>query len=501
MRWLGFCFIALAVLFFYLPSLLFPPRADQVIYLSETATIQKPLDLIFGSYDHNRHRTIAPGDELLFRPLLYVLLGTEQVILGHHFWAWQLFGILAHLTLVWMLLRLLWHVCDPWLAFAGAWVFALSVFNYELVTWTHLSGYILMMACIVGVIEQAVLCIEDSDVAWRRLGRLLMYSFVACFFYETANVFVLMITGLLIFSFPQRARRLLVLTVPVFLYGLCSYLNYVCAGHTNTHPSAAVAHGTSAGQYVWAVLYTACWWFYEGLFNGMYHYVLGIRTMFRADEVMVFKTLVFNDLQVLMALIMLVCFLGLAWISRRQFIKKMGLLTALGGMLFSYAAVIVIGRFHDSRDLFNTVRINTYYSYIFWVIIVIAAFLLVSRGQVKTSWQRWLIIVFVAASVVSGLSQGVTVYGMADHYGKAAHASVSLVEGMDYLVQTKSTDLQFSFYVDPSVRGNYSYGLSDGIRKLTDPPDKQYSFIELLYPQYFRPRQSAEFKFPTENSS
>ena len=89
-RWLAFSIIALAVLIVYFPSLFYPPRADQVIYLSETSNQHHAWDLIVGDYDHNRHRTIAPGDELLFRPLLYGILGTEQVVFGHHFWAWQL---------------------------------------------------------------------------------------------------------------------------------------------------------------------------------------------------------------------------------------------------------------------------------------------------------------------------------------------------------------------------------------------------------------------------
>ena len=212
LRWLAFSCIALAVFIFYFPSLFYPPRADQVIYLSETAHVQQhPWDLIIDYYDWNRHRTIAPGDELLFRPLLLcVSLASEQIIFGHHFWAWQLLGLLAHLTLIWVLLRLLlWHLSNPWLAFAGTWVFALSVFNYELVTWPHLSSYILMMACMVGAIEQMVFCFEDNQTACRRIYRILIYFFIACFIYETANIFVLMITGVLMISFPKMKWRLL----------------------------------------------------------------------------------------------------------------------------------------------------------------------------------------------------------------------------------------------------------------------------------------------------
>jgi len=494
-RWAAFCFIALAVLIAYFPSLYYPPRADQVIYLSETSAIQHPWDLIIGCYDHNRHRTIAPGDEFLFRPLLYAFLGSEQVLFGHHFWAWQLTGILAHLLLIWVLLRLLWHLSRPWLAFAGAWLFALSVFNYEMVTWPHLSSYMLMMACMVAAIEQAVFCLEVGQIPRERCLRMFIYFLIACFIYETANIFVLLIVGGLFIAFPRMKRSLALLLTPVLLYAFASYFNYTCMDHLSYH-AAKSAQTIAWWKYVLAVLHLSFWWLYEGLFNGAYHYFFAIRTMFLENEVMVFKPLLLNDPQIFLQIFILGSFLGLAWVSRRHFFKNIRFLVVLLGMLLSYVAVIVVGRHREMGNLWATVGVNSYFSYIFWVIVVLLSFVLIAAKEVKTKRHRSLIIVFVTASLLSGLWQAKKLHDMTVHYSNAANNVVVLITTLDLLIQEKGSEPGFSFYVDAFYPGNYPY---TGVRKAADPLTREYTFAEFLYPHYFRPRAEAKYKFLTKN--
>jgi hypothetical protein len=386
---------------------------------------------------------------------------------------------------------LLWRLSGPWLAFAGTWAFALSVFNYELVTWPHLSSYMLMMACIVSAVEQVFLCFEDDQVPWARVMRLLVYSFIACFIYETANIFVLIMAGGLIISFPRMKWRLSALMTPVILYVFFSYFNYTCAGHISGR-IASTAHGIALGKQVLAVIHLTLWWFYEGLFNGMYHYILAIRTMFWPNEVMVFKPLALNDPQVVLELIILTVFLGLAWIGRCQSLKRTKLLIVLSGMLLSYVAVIVAGRYQEMGSLSATVRVNSYFSYIFWVIMVMIAFLFITAQREKTRLRQWLIIILVAASIFSGLWQGKKVYDMTVQYSRETNNIVLLVTTLDLLIQERKFEPHFSFYVDPDYPGNYPYG---AIRRITDPPGKEYTFAEFLYPRYFLPRQSAKYKF------
>ena len=246
------------------------------------------------------------------------------------------------------------------------------------------------------------------------------------------------------------------------------------------------------GKYVMAVIQLTLWWLYEGLFNGMYHYMLAIRTMFLSNEVMVFKPLVLNDPQVVSGLIILMVFLGLAWIDRCQFFARAKLFIILLGMLFSYVTVIVVGRYQEMGNLSATVRVNSYFSYIFWVIVVIIAFLSIKAQGIKTRLQQRLIIIFVTASLFSGLWQGKKIYDMTVDYSRGTNNIVLLVRTLDYLIQENKFEPNFSFYVDPRYPGNYPYG---SIRKITDLPSKQYTFAEFLYPQYFRPKELAKYKF------
>jgi hypothetical protein len=493
LRWFAFSIIALAVLVSYYPTLYYPPRSDQVIYLAEIANKHHPWDLIFGCYDLNRHRIYTSGDEILFRPLLFMLLGSEQGLFGHNFLFWQGLGILAHLGLVWVLLRLLWHLSGPWLGFAGTWVFALSVVNYELVSWPHLTSYILMMIFVILAIEQVIFCFEEKELAWDRIRRITVFLSGACFIYETANLFTIWIMVLLIIFFPKKRLRALTLAVPVMLYGLFSFYNYVYVNHVSR---ALSSHGASIGKYLYSIIYVIIWWLYEGLFNSMYGYVMHIRTMFQSNEVLVFKPLGFDDPQVILELIILFAFGGLVWINRREFVNKIKLLIILAGMLLAYVAIIVVGRYEEG-SIREAVRVNTYYLYLFWVMMVVMAFLLIVTKK-YSGRGRWFVAIFVTASLVLGVFQGIRIYSIASGYEQATNNTVILARTLDLLIQEKGREPDFSFYVDPDYPGNYTY-IDKGANKKTDPPDKRYSFVELLYPQYSHPKESAKYKMLIKN--
>jgi hypothetical protein len=116
---------------------------------------------------------------------------------------------------------------------------------------------------------------------------------------------------------------------------------------------------------------------------------------------------------------------------------------------------------------------------------------------IRTKLQRWLIIIFVMASVLSGLWQGKKIYDMTVRYSTETNSIVLMITTLDLLIQEKRSESDFSFYVDPDYPGNYPYG---PIRRISDPPSKEYTFAEFLYPQYFRPRALAKYKFLAKKS-
>jgi len=488
-RWLAFAFIAAAVLIFYYPSLYYPPRGDQIVYLADTATRQNPYDLIFGRYDLSRNRIFAPGDEILFRPLLYAILGIEQVIFGHQFWAWQLFSLFGHLVLVWMLLKFLWRLCGGWLAFAGTWLFSLSWTQYELVTWPHLTSYVLMMAAVIVAVEQAFFCFEEGRLPWHRLLKITLVFLLVCFIYESANLFALWMMIVLIVSCPRMWKRALIIGVPVILYVTTSAYNFIVVNHLLLAPgSQPFPWGALSVNFFRAI----GWWTYVGIFNGLYQYILMTsRTIFAFGDVLTFKPLVGNNIFVLLGLVLSGAFLGLVGGNLRKLLRpQIFLLVLVSGMLFIYVGVLVAGR-QQTVLFINTLRINTHYQYIFWIFMTMMGFLLMGC-QGLSGARRMLVIIFVLASILSGALQGMRIFQQAQGFCNATQEQIVLAATLDLLIKEKGQEPGFSFYVHPDYPGNYE---ASGVFVKPGTASIELTFANLLYVPYIQPLEKAKYKF------
>ena len=91
---LGIIFLINA--FVYYPAFFQIARADQIDFLIETADTDNFFDLVNYSYSYCRSRLIDTGDEILFRPLFYVLLSFEKWLFGYRFIFWQALCIGFH---------------------------------------------------------------------------------------------------------------------------------------------------------------------------------------------------------------------------------------------------------------------------------------------------------------------------------------------------------------------------------------------------------------------
>ena len=131
----------LAILSYY-PSLFHIARSDHLAYLADMAGVHDWFTLAVKSYAFNRQRLFVPGDEMLFRPLLYFILGTETWLFGHRFICWQAVGILLHLGVLWWLLKLLLHLGLRSTAVLLTCWMACLLPVMELVIWHHLDAYL-----------------------------------------------------------------------------------------------------------------------------------------------------------------------------------------------------------------------------------------------------------------------------------------------------------------------------------------------------------------------
>src|SRR5262249_19293158 len=127
----------------YALSLGHAARSDQLYYLFVTSSKTDLWSLTVGSYALNRD-PLMPGDELLFRPVLYSLLGFEKWLFGYNFHLWQLASLLLHLGNCYLMYRILREVHKEGIVpFLLTLMFGVLYTAMEMVIWHHMSGYLL----------------------------------------------------------------------------------------------------------------------------------------------------------------------------------------------------------------------------------------------------------------------------------------------------------------------------------------------------------------------
>jgi len=100
------CLILINIVVF-LPSFYHVARSDHLSYLAETASFDSLNDLINYSFSYTRTRILDRGDEIYFRPLLYIGMSIERYFFKYHFMYWQMVGLFLHLIVVGFLIKLL----------------------------------------------------------------------------------------------------------------------------------------------------------------------------------------------------------------------------------------------------------------------------------------------------------------------------------------------------------------------------------------------------------
>jgi hypothetical protein len=223
--------VVLAIIWTYRPALQHLPRADQWCYLLDTLAERDFLPLLRHTWSWNRTREVRPGDYPLFRPMLFTLLAAEKALFGNRHLLWQACGIALHCAVVLLLLRsLLWlHWAFPaetplvnrlrlLLAYAVTLFFGVNFACVEMVTWSHIQGYMLFVLFVLGSLYLLLdeVC-GSASAPWPRLrlGAAWVLTLLAAFTHETGSLFAVCIGAILAgASFGrQQVRRAAVLFV------------------------------------------------------------------------------------------------------------------------------------------------------------------------------------------------------------------------------------------------------------------------------------------------
>ena len=219
-RWAdaGFSVVLVALVWTaYWSSLRHTPRSDHWCFLLDTIDRRDFADILAHTYSYNRTRLVCPGDADLFRPLLFALLAAEKALFGTHFWPSQAVGIALHCCVCLLLLALLRHVAALRVERPGAGgappgllaslvaellpygvvlFFALNFSIQELVIWSHLHGYLLFLALVLGSLILLLRCVRRAEAPGGG-GRLALagawaLALLSAFTYELGQVYAVL---------------------------------------------------------------------------------------------------------------------------------------------------------------------------------------------------------------------------------------------------------------------------------------------------------------------
>lgn len=496
MKKLIFFFITIAflnVLAFY-PSFFDPPRSDQLVYLGNVAYLKDWNSLAIKNYDYTRAPQAygKPGDALLFRPFLYFVLGNEKWAFGYHFLYWQLFSFILHLIVVWLLLKLLLKINEGPAAFFLTAFFSLIPANSEMVTWHHLSAYLISIACILIVLNKLQSLESDHEIPWNTVICISIIMAIATFTYETCApislLFALYIARRGLKGNVEGLKRGILIALPTLLYVLASVLNISLKYFKNaSHALPAqdfqnLTHGLSQ---IWP---TSFWWLYTGLLPEHIKIFPYQRTMVLPYYAFAHNGLIDTSaagiLAFIIAVSLIVIFLyfikrGLAFNPLKNLWHNAGLTFLI---VLIYTVTISMGRLNSGELRFKLAE-NSYYGYFFWLFLLIACYQIFPFKYLRTitipySLKR---ISFVLLSCAVAMNFLITLNTNVHRAQQTKLQQRLLADAMDLVNQHKLED-DFSFGVSVAVK---DFVYADWIVTTRPESKKGFIYLQLLYPDYY----------------
>jgi len=357
------------------------PRADQVAYLHQAGQYDGLWDILRHAPAWNRVQNA--GDLVLYRPVLYLLLGGLFHFFRYDFFLWQAACLVLHLATVLGVhaLFLRGALRRTPLPFLLALFFGTSLLGAEMVLWNHMAGYLLF--CTLAVFSLVCLARRLETGGLPALAGCLALAVLAAFTYELGVA----LCGLLALGFairhglgaknPARAGSSDLFASLAFLLAT---LAYPAISLADLRLRGIVLERAGEGQDILRTLPQALdyaarqarFWLGGWLFPSAYEIQANSRALFVGLNAR-------SPLFLLNALASLGFLVTLALRARalRAFLtagRQTRLATLMGVLLFACAYCLVIAQGRAvPRGLDYVLHINIYYSYMFCLALVAGA--------------------------------------------------------------------------------------------------------------------------------
>jgi len=132
-----------------------------------------------------------------------------------------------------------------------------------------------------------------------------------------------------------------------------------------------------------------------------------------------------------------------------------------------------------------------YYLYNFWVFAVAGAYAFVAgSGVTLHGWKKGAALLGILVCIIFVGRNAVHLRQMTSGIARDHTTCRVLLESLDRYVQAHKQEPGFTFYMLPTVPGNFPI---DWTTRRDDPPGKVYSLVELLYLPYFTKNNPRHF--------
>jgi hypothetical protein len=166
--------------------------------------------------------------------------------------------------------------------------------------------------------------------------------------------------------------------------------------------------------------------------------------------------------------------------GKRSLFKHGGLLILLMAMVVSIALLIAVGRM-NVQDPLQALSVATYYGYFFWVFMAVIGVILTDAVLLARPMPvigRWMagaaMVVLLAINAVGTFQKNV-------EYARGSADLIRVTRQVEDFIAAHRAESDLSFFV-PTRWPNYEIDWLINI----DHPGKRYSYLEVLFPQYFR---------------
>ena len=486
-----YLFIVICNVIVFSPSIYHVARSDHIVYLANTVNYSDWFTIAVKNNFYNRiEHVYRHSEEMLFRPLFFLLLGTERFLFGYHFEAWQITGIILHLCVIYWLLKVLFQVYPSIFAGILTLLFSMLFINAEAVIWHHVHGYLLFTIFILMSIY--FIQLYKEKLILKHLWIVFFLLLTATFLYESGAFFSLGFAFYLFLLHKQKQIRnkwpILILLIPVLLFIFCYFSDLYIRGLSLKNND--IFRHYQAVKTIKNIIVADSWWIFKGFFPATLDFYPDQRPLF-TGKLFEMKTIftpgiapnriiITSWLSVVTVLLFLI--LIVSSISKKFIKQKGSFLLFISFLILSYTSLISYGRINVHGTQHNLMW-NLYYSYIFWSLFIILIYSSIAHQKLKnfTYYGRIRLYTFCLI-VILILSNGIRIYNF-NLFRMAKESPIyDTNKVLRLLVNQHQNEKDFSFYIPPGTPNN---PMLLWISKLSSEKGKNYSYWEMLYPQYW----------------